>query len=88
MSAGPVCLSHAWKKAGSYSGAGPRENKHSKLVAVKKRHKLDAVRKFSSSQICNGSSALVVPKVEIRQNLRTKRRGSSALLLGYVYRLH
>ncbi len=60
--ASPFCLNHAWKKAGCHSAVGPAGKEM-------KRH----VKQFSTSHVCNGNSALVVPNVEIRQNERSKR---------------
>ncbi len=59
--------------AGYLSVAGPMENEHSKLETSKKHHELEPVRQFSTRQICNGGSALVVPNIEICKNQKTKR---------------
>ena len=61
------------EKGGLPLGFRPNKKKRCKLEAVKKRHELETIRKFSISHVCNGSSALVVPNVKIRRNQRTKR---------------
>ncbi len=52
------------KKGGLPLGYRPKKNMRCKLEAVKKRHELEAARQFSTSHVCNGSSALVVRNVE------------------------